>query len=139
VGRPGLLWHDFKVTAGEVLLASSWRSRRGPVRGRAALLPHPAAHHLSLLVASQTVPIVIVAPLLVVWLGYDLAPKLAIIGLICFFPITVTTLDGLGVSTPTSQAHAHARRSRLQAFRRVEAPTALPALFSGRRSPSRWR
>ena len=53
-----------------------------------------------LLVASQTIPIVIVAPLLVVWLGYDLAPKLAIIGLICFFPVTVTTLDGLAGVDP---------------------------------------
>ena len=48
-----------------------------------------------LLVASQTVPIVVVAPILVVWLGFGIGPKLAIIALICFFPITVNTLDGL--------------------------------------------
>ena len=49
-----------------------------------------------LLVASQAVPIVIVAPLLVVWLGFGIGPKVAIIALVCFFPITVTTLDALG-------------------------------------------
>ena len=81
---------------------------------------------------SQTVPIVIVAPLLVVWLGYDLAPKLAIIGLICFFPITVTTLDGFGGVDPDLRKLMRTLdASRLQAFRRVEAPAALPALFSG--------
>ena len=53
-----------------------------------------------LLVASQTVPIVVVAPILVVWLGFGIGPKLAIIALICFFPITVNTLDGLGSVDP---------------------------------------
>ena len=45
----------------------------------------------------------IIAPLLVVWFGFGIAPKLAIIALICFFPVVVTTLDGAGrASTPTS-------------------------------------
>ena len=48
-----------------------------------------------LLVASQAVPIVIVAPLLVVWFGFGIVPKLAIIALVCFFPVVVTTLDAL--------------------------------------------
>ena len=48
-----------------------------------------------LIVASQTVPIIVVAPILVVWFGFGIGPKLAIIALICFFPITVNTLDGL--------------------------------------------
>src|SRR3954454_6632749 len=48
-----------------------------------------------LLVASQTVPIVAIGPILVVWFGYGIAPKLWIIALVCFFPITVNTLDGL--------------------------------------------
>ena len=85
-----------------------------------------------LLVASQTIPIVIVAPLLVVWLGYDLAPKLAIVGLICFFPVTVTALDGLrGVDPELRKLMRTLDASRWQTFRRVEAPAALPALFSG--------
>ena len=48
-----------------------------------------------LLVASQTVPVIAIAPILVVWLGFGIGPKLAIIALVCFFPITVNTLDGL--------------------------------------------
>jgi putative hydroxymethylpyrimidine transport system permease protein len=128
-----LLWHDFQVTAGEVLL--------GIVVALAAGVACAVALHFSrtlrrttypLLVASQTIPIVVVAPLLVVWLGYDLAPKLAIIGLICFFPVTVTTLDGLARVDPELRKLMRTLdASRLQAFRRVEAPSALPALFSG--------
>ncbi len=48
-----------------------------------------------LIVASQTIPIVVIAPILVVWFGFGIGPKLVIIALICFFPITVNTLDGL--------------------------------------------
>ena len=48
-----------------------------------------------LLVASQTVPVIAIAPILVVWLGFGIGPKLAIVALVCFFPITVNTLDGL--------------------------------------------
>ena len=128
-----LLWDNFTVTAGEVAL--------GIAVAMAAGLLCACALHLSrtlrvttypLLVASQTIPIVIVAPLLVTWLGYDLAPKLAIIGLICFFPVTVTTLDGLaGVDPGLRKLMRTLDASRLQTFRRVEAPAALPALFSG--------
>jgi NitT/TauT family transport system permease protein/putative hydroxymethylpyrimidine transport system permease protein len=85
-----------------------------------------------LLVASQTIPIVIVAPLLVAWLGYDLGPKLAIVGLICFFPVVVTTLDGLaGVDPDLRKLMRTLDASRLQTLRHVEAPAALPALLSG--------
>ena len=48
-----------------------------------------------LIVASQTIPIIVIAPILVVWFGFGIGPKLAVVALICFFPITVNTLDGL--------------------------------------------
>ncbi len=85
-----------------------------------------------LLVASQTVPIVVVAPILVVWLGFGIGPKLVIIALICFFPITVNTLDGLGSVDPDLVKMVRTLdASRWQILRRVEAPTALPYFFSG--------
>jgi ABC-type nitrate/sulfonate/bicarbonate transport system permease component len=62
-----------------------------------------------LLVASQTIPIVVVAPVLVVWLGFGIGPKLAIIALICFFPITVNTLDGLRSVLAARRAGAKGR------------------------------
>jgi putative hydroxymethylpyrimidine transport system permease protein len=85
-----------------------------------------------LLVASQTVPIIVVAPILVVWFGFGIGPKLAIIALICFFPITVNTLDGLRSVDPDAVKMLRTLdASRWQVFRRLEAPTALPYAFSG--------
>ncbi|MGH2951975.1 MAG: ABC transporter permease [Solirubrobacterales bacterium] len=85
-----------------------------------------------LLVASQTVPIIVVAPILVVWFGYGIGPKLAIIALICFFPITVNTLDGLrSVDRDQVRMMRTLDAGRMQILRRVEAPSALPYLFSG--------
>ena len=77
-------------------------------------------------------PIVVVAPILVVWLGFGIGPKLAIIALICFFPITVNTLDGLGSVDPDLVKMMRTLdASRWQTLRRVEGPTALPYFFSG--------
>jgi NitT/TauT family transport system permease protein/putative hydroxymethylpyrimidine transport system permease protein len=85
-----------------------------------------------LLVASQTVPIAAVGPILVVWFGYGIAPKLWIVALICFFPITVNTLDGLrSVDPEATKMMRSLDASRPQILRRVEAPTALPYFFSG--------
>jgi ABC-type nitrate/sulfonate/bicarbonate transport system permease component len=85
-----------------------------------------------LLVASQTVPIVVIAPILVVWLGFGIGPKLVIIALICFFPITVNTLDGLrSVDPDLTKMMRTLDAGRLQILRRVEGPSALPYFFSG--------
>ncbi len=85
-----------------------------------------------LLVASQTVPVIAIAPILVVWLGFGIGPKLAIIALVCFFPITVNTLDGLrsvDPELPRMMRTLDARRSLT--LTRVEIPSALPFLISG--------
>jgi NitT/TauT family transport system permease protein/putative hydroxymethylpyrimidine transport system permease protein len=129
----GLLADNGWVTVKEVLA--------GFALSVAAGVAFAVALHLSrvlrrafypLLVASQTVPIVVVAPILVVWLGFGIGPKLAIIALICFFPITVNTLDGLGSVDPDLVKMMRTLdASRWDTFRRVEAPTALPYFFSG--------
>ena len=85
-----------------------------------------------LVIASQTIPIVVIAPILVVWFGYGIGPKLAVIALICFFPITVNTLDGLrSVDPEATKMMRTLDASRWQIFHRVEAPAALPFAFSG--------
>jgi ABC-type nitrate/sulfonate/bicarbonate transport system permease component len=87
-----------------------------------------------LLIGSQTIPIVILAPILVVWFGFGLTPKLVIVALICFFPITVNTLDGLRSVDPDLIKMMRALGAgRLQRLWRVEIPTALPYAFSGAR------
>jgi ABC-type nitrate/sulfonate/bicarbonate transport system permease component len=85
-----------------------------------------------LVVASQTIPIVVIAPILTVWFGYGLAPKIVLIALFCFFPITVNVLDGLRSVDPEAiKLMRSLDASRWQQFWRVEAPTALPSLFTG--------
>jgi len=85
-----------------------------------------------LIVASQTIPIFVIAPILVVWLGFGIGPTLAIIALICFFPITVNTLDGLGsVDVEATKMMRTLDASRRQILWRVEVPAALPYAFSG--------
>jgi ABC-type nitrate/sulfonate/bicarbonate transport system permease component len=87
-----------------------------------------------LLIASQTIPILVISPILVIWFGFGIVPKLAIIALICFFPITVNTLDGLRSSDPEAiKMMRTLDASRWKTFCRVEAPGALPYAFSGTR------
>jgi NitT/TauT family transport system permease protein/putative hydroxymethylpyrimidine transport system permease protein len=85
-----------------------------------------------LVVASQTIPVLAIAPILVVWLGFGIAPKLWVIALICFFPITVNTLAGLRAVDPEATKMMRTLdASRGQILWRVEAPSALPSFFSG--------
>lgn len=85
-----------------------------------------------LIVASQTVPIVVVAPILLVWLGYGIWPKVVVVALICFFPVTINVLDGLRSADPGAvKLMRTLDGSRWQVFRRVEAPGALPSFFTG--------
>ncbi len=73
-----------------------------------------------------------ISPILVVWLGFGIGPKLAIIALVCFFPITVNMLDGLrSVDPELPRMMRTLDASRAQILRRVEIPSALPYLFSG--------
>ena len=85
-----------------------------------------------LLVGSQAIPIVVLAPLFVLAFGYGIGPKLAIVALICFFPITVNLLDGLRSAPPELLKLMRSMgASRLRTLRSVELPAALPSLFSG--------
>jgi putative hydroxymethylpyrimidine transport system permease protein len=85
-----------------------------------------------LLIGSQSVPIIVIGPILVVVLGYNILPKLIIVALICFFPIVVNTLDGLGsVSEDYVLMMRTLDASRLAIFRRVEFPACLPMMFTG--------
>ena len=128
-----LLWSNFLVTAEEVLLGVA-------VAAVAALLL-AVAIHLSqtvrssvypLLVASQTVPIPLVAPLLVFWLGFGIVPKLVVIALVSFFPIVVATLSNLAAVDPALlKLMRTLDATRAQTLRHVELPAALPGVFTG--------
>ena len=129
----GLLADDAWVTFREVILGFGLAVVAGVLFAVPLHLSTPLRQALyPVLVASQTIPIIVIAPILVVWFGFGIGPKLAIIALICFFPITVNTLDGLrSVDPDLVKMMRTLDASRWQLFRRVEAPTALPYFFSG--------
>jgi ABC-type nitrate/sulfonate/bicarbonate transport system permease component len=87
-----------------------------------------------LLVASQTVQILAIAPLLIIWFGFGLTPKVIIVVLICFFPLAVSTADGLASSDPDHIALLRSMgATRGEIWRMVRLPSALPSFFSGLR------
>ena len=128
-----LLWDNAWVTLYEVLLGLAIAVALG--------VAFAVAMHLSrtlrdaaypLLVASQAIPIVVLAPIFVLAFDYGIGPKLAIVALICFFPITVNVLDGLrSVDAEQLKLMRSFGASRLRTLRTVELPAALPGFFSG--------
>jgi ABC-type nitrate/sulfonate/bicarbonate transport system permease component len=85
-------------------------------------------------IASQTIPIIVIAPLLLVWVGYGLTPKVIVVALIAFFPIVVNMVDGLkSVDPDTISLMRTLGASRWQIFVKVQVPASLPFLFSGAR------
>ena len=85
-----------------------------------------------LIIGSQMVPVFAIAPLLVVWLGYGLWPKVVVAALISFFPMTINTRDGLGAATRDQiDLLCTLGASDWQIFRLLRLPAAAPALLSG--------
>jgi putative hydroxymethylpyrimidine transport system permease protein len=129
----GLLWDNALVTLVEVLLGLAVAVPLGVLLAVAMHLVRPlrdAAYPL--LVASQAIPIVVLAPIFVLAFDYGIGPKVAIVALICFLPVTVNLLDGLrSVPPELLKLMRSLGASRLRSLRSVELPAALPYLFSG--------
>ena len=130
-----LLFDNALVTLWEVLLGLAIALAGGVAVAVAMHLFRPlrdAAYPL--LVASQAIPIVVLAPIFVLAFDYGMGPKLAIVALICFFPITVNLLDGLrSVDPELLKLMRSLGASRGRTLRSVELPASLPFLFSGLR------
>jgi ABC-type nitrate/sulfonate/bicarbonate transport system permease component len=105
--------------------------------GIAALVDFwPLAHRAlyPILVVSQTIQILAIAPILIIWFGFGLTPTVMIVVLFCFFPLAVSTADGLTSSDPELIALLRAMgASKKQIWRMVRLPSALPSFFSGLR------
>ena len=135
VSNAGLLWHATLVTLREIVL--------GYLLAVAVALGIAVVLHVSgtlrrallpILVLSQTVPTVLLAPILAILLGYGIEPKLVVVAVVCFFPIVVKAVDGLRSADPELVRMMRTLHGdRLAIFRRVELPGALPAIFSGAR------
>ena len=87
-----------------------------------------------LLIITQTVPTVAIAPLLVLWFGYEMTPKIILIVISTFFPVTVGLLDGFRSADKDAIGLLRSMgATRVQIFRHIKFPSALPQLFSGLR------
>jgi len=87
-----------------------------------------------LLIASQTIPIIALAPLLLIWFGFTLLPKIIVVTLFCFFPIAVAFFDGMEKISPQFIKLLQSMgATRLQILYLAEMPGALPSFFSGLR------
>ena len=128
-----VLWENSWVTLREILLGIAAGVLAGialAVAMRFSDLLRDAVFPLT--VALQAVPVVVLAPILVIWFNYGIWPKVIIVAIACFFPIVVSTLDGLrSVDPEAAKMMRTLDASRWAIFRRVEAPTALPSFFSG--------
>jgi putative hydroxymethylpyrimidine transport system permease protein len=129
----GLLGPDLAVTLQEVLVGLLAAVTVGVALGigmhvsgalRRALRP--------LVIGSQAVPIPVIAPLLILVLGFGLVPKVLLVALVCFFPVTINLYDGLRRVDPDARKLLRSYdASRWQTFRLLEAPASLPAAFTG--------
>lgn len=91
------------------------------------------------LVVTQTIPTIAIAPLLVLWMGFGMAPKITLVVITTFFPIAIGLLNGFGsVDTDAVNLMRAMGANRLKIFRYVKLPNAIPSFFSGLRVSSAY-
>jgi ABC-type nitrate/sulfonate/bicarbonate transport system permease component len=130
-----LLVPHLRATAGVALLGLSLGAVAGVVIGAAlAIAPLLRAMFQPLLVASQSVPAVVLAPVFIVWFGFGLLPRLLVVTLVVLFPVAVATADGLADADPELVDLIAANGgSRWDVLQTVRAPHTLGTLFAGLR------
>lgn len=87
---------------------------------------------LPLIVAAQTIPVIAIAPILVIWFGYNALPRIIITALVAFFPLTISFVTGLQSVTPDFIAFFRSlKASEFQIFLKLRLPAGLPSIFAG--------
>jgi len=128
-----LLWSHTLTTVLETTTGFALSIILGLVAGLGMVLS-PLVKRLfyPLLIVSQTVPLIAVAPLLILWLGYGLLPKIVTVVIVCFFPIAISLIDGLEVSDDDLLNLLKSMgATRWQILYMIRWPNALPSLFAG--------
>ncbi|MGH2959279.1 MAG: ABC transporter permease [Solirubrobacterales bacterium] len=135
-----ILWHATWITAREALLGLAAACLFGVTLGiilHLSLFLRDAT--LPVVVASQAVPTVVLAPLLVIAFGFGLSTKILIVAIACFFPVVIGTFDGLRSSDPQLiQLMRSLGAGRGRILRLAELPAALPRLLGGVRIAATW-
>jgi NitT/TauT family transport system permease protein/putative hydroxymethylpyrimidine transport system permease protein len=129
----GILAEDALVTTYEVVLGLAAAIAVGAALGVAMHLFRPVRAALRpLVIGSQAVPVPVIAPLFILVLGFGLAPKILMVALVCFFPVTINLYDGLrDVDADARKLLSSLDATRWQRLRHLDAPSALPATFTG--------
>ncbi len=135
VDTRGLLVDHTKTTAVEALAGLLFASIIGVVlAGVIAAVPFVRRVLYPILVVSQTIPMVVLAPLLIVWFGFGITPKVIVVALAGFFPIVVATVEGLlSADADMIGLVKSMGASRWQVTRYVYLPWAVPSFFAGLR------
>ncbi len=131
----GMLMMHTRVTLTEVLIGFGIAVAAGLLTGVAIDSSRIIERALyPLLIASQTIPMVVLAPLFLIWFGYGLLPKVLITALVAYFPLAVNTVDGLkSTDRELLKLMVSMGANRWQVFRLAKTPSALPLIFSGAR------
>lgn len=85
-----------------------------------------------MLIVSQTIPIITLAPLFLIWFGWGILPKIIVVVLVCFFPVVISLIKGLSSVDPDLlNLFRSMGASRMATFKMVKLPSAMPVFFSG--------
>jgi NitT/TauT family transport system permease protein len=133
VAADGTLWYHTSITLleilGGLLLGLTVATLFGYLLAKSPLVERFLSPYI---VASQSVPIVALAPLLIVWFGFGMLSKVLVCALTIFFPVLITTIVGLrSVEEDLMDLMRSLQASRWQVFRYLEVPAALPVLLGG--------
>jgi NitT/TauT family transport system permease protein len=133
VAADGTLWYHTSVTLVEILAGLAMGLAAATLLGYLLAKSPPVERFLSpYIVASQSVPIVALAPLLIVWFGFGLTSKALVCALTIFFPVLINTIIGLrSVEEDLVDLMRSLQASRWQVFRFLEVPAALPVVLGG--------
>lgn len=129
----GTLPGHLRVTMAESLLGLAIGAGAG-VALAALVSGVPLARRVlyPLLVVSQTIPMIVLAPLLIIWFGFGMTPKVVVVALVAFFPVAVSTAEGLMNSDPELRGLVRAMGgNHWQLLTKVLIPGAVPAFFAG--------
>jgi ABC-type nitrate/sulfonate/bicarbonate transport system permease component len=131
----GALWQNAVPTIEETLIGIAAALVVSAILASAIDLSKIARRVIyPLLVGSQSIPVIVIAPLFVIWFGFGLLPKVLVIILVTFFPTTVGLLEGFNSTEPeASNLIRSMGGGRFQEFVRLRVPTALPFFFTGLR------
>ena len=127
------VWANVRVTASEAALGFLIAAVVGlALAAFVAVVPRIEQLVMPYLIASQTVPTVALAPLLLIWFGFDEPSKIAMAALTAFFPIVINAMDGLrSTAGPRHELLQSLGASRWQILRMVRIPQSLPYIFAG--------